>query len=55
MVPAASDAPKLRGFVDGLDEVDGMDVVTMLSRLTARALRLWYATVYHMSNAEQIG
>ena len=41
--PAASDASKLRGFVDGWDAVDGMDVVTMLSRPAAEALRLWYA------------
>ena len=53
--PAASDASKLRGFVDAWDAVDGMDVVTMLSRPAAEALRLWYARVYRMSNAEQIG
>jgi len=53
--PGASGASKLRGFVDALDAVDGMDVVTMLSRPAAKALRLWYATVYRMSNAEQIG
>ena len=42
--PGASDASKLRGFVDVLDAVDGVDVVTVLSRPAAKALRLWYAT-----------
>jgi hypothetical protein len=32
----ASDTSKLRGSVDGLDAVDGMDVVTVLSRWPAR-------------------
>jgi hypothetical protein len=50
MLPGASNTSKLRGFVDGLDAVDGVDVVTMLSRPAARALRLWYAPVYRMSN-----
>ena len=31
MLPGASNTSKLRGFVDGLDAVDGVDVVTMLS------------------------
>ena len=49
MPSGASDASKLRGFVDGLDAVDGVDVVTMPRELCVCGTR----SVYHVRSASE--
>ena len=44
MRPGASESSKLRGLLDGLDALDGMDVVKVLSRRD-RPAALWQSPV----------